>query len=103
MALPQRALRIARSGLPALQCAASRTALCASRPLAAPLPVTIRYVRNERRGFKKDASPSAAAAKAPSKNRGASKLYASADDAIADLKSGSTVLSAGFGVCGIAR
>ncbi|KAK0640493.1 Succinyl-CoA:3-ketoacid coenzyme A transferase 1 [Lasiodiplodia hormozganensis] len=102
MALPQRALRIARSGLPALQCAASRTALCASRPLAAPLPVTIRYVRSERRGFKKDASPSAAA-KAPSKNRGASKLYASADDAIADLKSGSTVLSAGFGVCGIAQ
>ena len=41
--------------------------------------------------------------KAPSKIRGRSKLYASADEAVADLQSGSTVLSAGFGLCGTAE
>lgn len=116
MALPQRSFRIARSGLnlPAFQRAAySRTALSAPRPLVttAPLPVTVRYARSsqqqqqqQRRGFKKDASSTTSTAtKAPPKNRGASKLYASADAAVADLQSGSTILSAGFGVCGIAR
>lgn len=105
MALSQRSIRIARSGLPALQSAAPRIALSTTRPFAAPLPVTIRYARSERRGFKKDAAPTrtSTSTKAPPVTRGASKLYASADDAIADLKSGSTVLSAGFGVCGIAR
>ncbi|KAH7058667.1 succinyl-CoA:3-ketoacid-coenzyme A transferas-like protein [Macrophomina phaseolina] len=105
MALSQRSLSIARSGLPCLRSTvASRTALSAARPLAAPLPVTVRYTRIEKRGFKKDAAPSSAtSSKAPPVTRGASKLYASADDAIADLKSGSIVLSAGFGVCGIAQ
>lgn len=37
-----------------------------------------------------------------SKNRGGSKVYASADDAVADIKSGSVLLSAGFGLCGVA-
>ena len=34
--------------------------------------------------------------------RGQSKLYKNADEAVADLKSGSTILSAGFGLCGTA-
>lgn len=34
--------------------------------------------------------------------RGASKFFKNADAAVADLKSGSTVLSAGFGLCGTA-
>jgi 3-oxoacid CoA-transferase len=34
--------------------------------------------------------------------RGESKLYASADEAVADIKSGSVVLSSGFGLCGVA-
>lgn len=33
---------------------------------------------------------------------GVSKLYKSADEAVADIKSGSTILSAGFGLCGVA-
>lgn len=41
--------------------------------------------------------------KAPTKIRGKSKVYASADEAVADLQSGSTILSAGFGLCGTAE
>ncbi|KAK2039172.1 coenzyme A transferase [Colletotrichum somersetense] len=40
--------------------------------------------------------------KAPATKRGGSKLYASADEAVADIKSGSTILSSGFGLCGVA-
>ncbi|KAJ0165894.1 Succinyl-CoA:3-ketoacid coenzyme A transferase 1, mitochondrial [Colletotrichum tanaceti] len=40
--------------------------------------------------------------KAPTVKRGGSKLYASADEAVADIKSGSTILSSGFGLCGVA-
>ncbi|KAF2737232.1 3-oxoacid CoA-transferase [Polyplosphaeria fusca] len=39
----------------------------------------------------------------PTINRAASKLLPTADDAVADLQSGSTVLSAGFGLCGVAE
>ncbi|RDL40115.1 Succinyl-CoA:3-ketoacid-coenzyme A transferase [Venustampulla echinocandica] len=35
--------------------------------------------------------------------RGASKLFKSADEAVTDIESGSTILSAGFGVCGTAE
>ena len=37
---------------------------------------------------------------APAKNQGHSKVFNSVDEAVADIKSGSTVLSAGFGLCG---
>ncbi|KAK1624203.1 coenzyme A transferase [Colletotrichum phormii] len=40
--------------------------------------------------------------KATVTKRGSSKLYASADEAVADIKSGSTILSSGFGLCGVA-
>lgn len=40
---------------------------------------------------------------APAKQRGGSKVWNSADEAVADIKSGSTVLSAGFGLCGTAE
>lgn len=40
---------------------------------------------------------------APAKVRGQSKLFKSADEAVADIQSGSTVLSAGFGLCGTAE
>jgi 3-oxoacid CoA-transferase len=39
---------------------------------------------------------------APKIVRGRSKVYKNADEAVADLKSGSTILSAGFGLCGTA-
>lgn len=39
---------------------------------------------------------------APKVERGASKLFDNADEAVADIKSGSTILSSGFGLCGVA-
>ncbi|EEY23523.1 succinyl-CoA:3-ketoacid-coenzyme A transferase subunit A [Verticillium alfalfae VaMs.102] len=42
-------------------------------------------------------------AKAPEVKRGGSKLFESADHAVADIKSGSTILSSGFGLCGVAE
>lgn len=39
---------------------------------------------------------------APKIERGASKLFKDADEAVADLKSGSVILSSGFGLCGVA-
>ncbi|KAL4738100.1 hypothetical protein BDV11DRAFT_216249 [Aspergillus similis] len=41
-------------------------------------------------------------AHAPKIDRAASKLFRSADDAVADIESGSTILSSGFGLCGVA-
>ncbi|KAK4139676.1 mitochondrial succinyl-CoA:3-ketoacid coenzyme A transferase 1 [Dichotomopilus funicola] len=38
----------------------------------------------------------------PEVDRGGSKLWGSADEAVADIKSGSVLLSAGFGLCGVA-
>jgi hypothetical protein len=38
----------------------------------------------------------------PTVSRGAPKLFKDADTAVADLKSGSTILSSGFGLCGTA-
>lgn len=38
----------------------------------------------------------------PTITRGDSKLYKSADEAVADIQSGSVILSSGFGLCGIA-
>ncbi|KAL4812075.1 hypothetical protein BDW67DRAFT_193996 [Aspergillus spinulosporus] len=40
--------------------------------------------------------------RAPRIDRAASKLFRSADDAVADIESGSTILSSGFGLCGVA-
>ncbi|KAK1996660.1 coenzyme A transferase [Colletotrichum falcatum] len=47
-------------------------------------------------------TPACRSQKAPATKRGGSKLYASADEAVADIKSGSTILSSGFGLCGVA-
>ncbi len=45
--------------------------------------------------------PAAQAPLSP-RSKGSSKIYGSADDAIADLKDGTTILSSGFGLCGVA-
>lgn len=42
-------------------------------------------------------------AAAPAPERGASKLWESADAAVADIPSGITLLSSGFGLCGVAE
>ncbi|KAI4762893.1 succinyl-CoA:3-ketoacid-coenzyme A transferase-like protein [Aureobasidium sp. EXF-3400] len=47
--------------------------------------------------------PIASDAHAPAKIVGNSKVYKSAEDAVADIKSGSTILSSGFGLCGVAE
>lgn len=39
----------------------------------------------------------------PTIDRSRSKLFKSADEAVADIQSGSTILSAGFGLCGVAE
>lgn len=39
----------------------------------------------------------------PSPSRPKSKIYDSADEAVKDIKDGSTLLSAGFGLCGVAQ
>ena len=39
---------------------------------------------------------------APKATRGTSKIFRNADEAVADIKSGSIILSAGFGLCGTA-
>jgi hypothetical protein len=41
-------------------------------------------------------------APAPAKSRGSSKVFESADEAIADVEDGAVILSAGFGLCGVA-
>lgn len=38
----------------------------------------------------------------PKPTRGGSKVFRSADDAIADVQDGAVILSAGFGLCGVA-
>lgn len=50
-----------------------------------------------------DPSPSSSESKAPAPTRGGSKLFRDADAAVADVKSGSTILSSGFGLCGVAE
>ncbi|KAF2124785.1 3-oxoacid CoA-transferase [Dothidotthia symphoricarpi CBS 119687] len=46
---------------------------------------------------------STVSARAPEIDRAKSKLYKDADAAVADIQSGSVVLSAGFGLCGVAE
>lgn len=47
-------------------------------------------------------STAQASSLAPKIERGGSKVYKDADAAVADIKSGSTILSSGFGLCGVA-
>lgn len=52
---------------------------------------------------RRSADPSPSESKAPAPNRGGSKLFRDADAAVADVKSGSVILSSGFGLCGVAE
>jgi 3-oxoacid CoA-transferase len=55
---------------------------------------TIRYEQKANTGAKRDPAPKIV--------RGESKLFKDADAAVVDLQSGSTILSAGFGLAGTA-
>lgn len=56
---------------------------------------TIEFAPAQRRGF--------VATTIRFSQRGGSKVFKTADDAVADIKSGSTIVSSGFGLCGVAE
>ncbi|KAG4442343.1 hypothetical protein IFR05_002194 [Cadophora sp. M221] len=62
-----------------------------------------RQLHTTSRRYDQKSNTSAKRVPAPEIVRGGSKVYKNADDAVADLKSGSIVLSAGFGLCGTAE
>lgn len=57
---------------------------------------------HQNRGFRTSKAIWSANAPEASPKKSHSKLYKSADDAVADVQSGSTILSSGFGLCGVA-
>jgi 3-oxoacid CoA-transferase len=65
-------------------------------------PLARQLNTSDRRREQQQANIGAKRDPAPKIVRGASKVYKNADAAVADLKSGSTILSAGFGLCGTA-
>lgn len=75
----------ARTRFPRLACSASRQ---------------YQYVCHQQRQY---STPSSGPSLAPKVDRTKSKVWGSADEAVADLKSGSVILSAGFGLCGVAE
>ncbi|KAF2997951.1 hypothetical protein E8E13_005901 [Curvularia kusanoi] len=76
--------------------------LCARRPVPTQLRAA-RVAPPHWQFTKQIRSISAVAEKAPAVDRSKSKLWNSADEAVADIQSGSTILSAGFGLCGVAE
>ncbi|KAJ4311603.1 hypothetical protein N0V94_007867 [Neodidymelliopsis sp. IMI 364377] len=76
--------------------------LCSRRPLPSQLRAA-RVALPHWRFTKQIRSISAVADKAPTIDRSKSKLFDSADAAVADVQPGSTILSAGFGLCGVAE
>ena len=75
--------------------------------LARQLPAAPVYTLNKsplspRRAFSTCKPRYSATEAATANKRGGSKLFKSADEAVADIKSGSTILSSGFGLCGVA-
>lgn len=79
---------------------------CLARPFTLPRAAapTCRYAQAyrvipaQRRAFTKTKTT----IESSKPQRGGSKLFKSADEAVADIKSGSTILSSGFGLCGVA-
>lgn len=75
---------------------ASRAQVCFARPS--------RVVAQQTRSFNHSTRHCREAhGDAPAKQRGQRKVFDSVDEAVADIKSGSTILSAGFGLCGTAE
>lgn len=70
------------------------------RPAAAfiAIQVQLQLTSRSRRSF----TTSTILFSAKATTRPKSKVYASADEAVLDIKSGSTILSSGFGLCGVA-
>lgn len=85
------------------------TAICLARARIVPISSSLclwRIPIAPRRLFASTSRALSAAAPqstAPEPQRGASKLFETADDAVADIPSGSVLLSSGFGLCGVAE
>ncbi|PNS16606.1 Succinyl-CoA:3-ketoacid coenzyme A transferase 1, mitochondrial [Sphaceloma murrayae] len=99
MAAPRRAATRLVAGRPSAAFAlASRSRWqCVARPVT--VPASFRLTRQ----LTQDAASSVKVGPdslAPIVDRSRSKVYKNADEAVADIKSGSTLLSAGFGLCG---
>lgn len=80
----------------------SRKALTACRPR---LYLGVRYSVRPLPSVARSSQYSTTAPKlslAPKIERGGDKVFKDADAAVADIKSGSTILSSGFGLCGVA-
>ncbi|PSR74089.1 succinyl-CoA:3-ketoacid-coenzyme A transferase subunit B [Coniella lustricola] len=100
-------VRLARTAACATTTAPSTTTSYSSSSSFSTSTALARSIRTPaRRGFTTTAralsAPNRPAA-GPEPTRGASKLYPSADAAVADIQSGSTILSSGFGLCGVAE
>ncbi|KAI9829315.1 MAG: hypothetical protein M1819_006378 [Sarea resinae] len=88
--------------------ASSRASLLVTSPLYHPSRLAAVSIKSRQYGARQfqTSSPRRSnpiASKAPKIDRAASKLFKDADAAVADLQSGSTILSAGFGLCGTAE
>ncbi|KAL3418594.1 coenzyme A transferase [Phlyctema vagabunda] len=86
----------------------SRTCTSIARQNLQFAPLTCSRIRTFQTAPRLGDAPRAAtrqndADSAPKIVRGGSKLFKSADEAVADLKSGSMILSSGFGLCGTAE
>lgn len=68
-----------------------------------PLPAHLRALRTPLPQWRFTTARAISCSSAPTIDRSQSKLFSNADEAVADIQSGSTVLSAGFGLCGVAE
>jgi 3-oxoacid CoA-transferase len=67
-----------------------------------PPPSLTRSLQTTACRYEQQANTKAKRDPAPKVDRGASKLFKSADAAVADIEDGATILSSGFGLCGTA-
>ncbi|CDM34916.1 hypothetical protein DTO013E5_3183 [Penicillium roqueforti] len=82
----------------------SRKALTACRPrLFIGVRASVRPLQPFSTSTTRYSLTTPSATLAPKIDRSRSKLYKDADAAVADIKSGSTILSSGFGLCGVAE
>jgi 3-oxoacid CoA-transferase len=95
-----------RAGLPRSSCHLRTLSIIAPSTRCRRSPAQLRVSRTTIRSYIKLAESAPKHAQepmlAPKPARGTSKVFKNADEAVADIKSGSTVLSAGFGLCGTA-
>lgn len=70
--------------------------------IARQLPAVSIYTRSDGVGLRTFTTGKVRLSAGPTVKNDGSKLWDSADEAVADIKSESTILSSGFGLCGVA-